>query len=83
MRSRLVEPLVEDPTRVFRAIRFETRLHFRLGEVTHKLIKDAVSKDLLGNIVGPRLFGELVQILNERPTSDRFAEKACSREWNW
>jgi tRNA nucleotidyltransferase (CCA-adding enzyme) len=57
---------VEDPTRVFRAIRFETRLHFRLGEVTHKLIKDAVSKDLLGNIVGARLYGELVQILNER-----------------
>jgi tRNA nucleotidyltransferase (CCA-adding enzyme) len=57
---------VEDPTRVFRAIRFETRLHFQLGEVTHKLIKDTVSKDLLVNIVGRRLFGELVQILREK-----------------
>jgi tRNA nucleotidyltransferase (CCA-adding enzyme) len=57
---------VEDPTRVFRAIRFETRLHFRLGEVTRKLIKDTVSKDLLENIIGLRLFGELVQILREK-----------------
>jgi tRNA nucleotidyltransferase (CCA-adding enzyme) len=57
---------VEDPTRVFRAIRFETRLHFRLGEVTRKLIKDTVAKDLLENIIGQRLYGELVQILRER-----------------
>jgi len=57
---------VEDPTRVFRAIRFETRLHFRLGEVTHRLIQDAVSKDLLENIVGPRLLSELLQIMAEK-----------------
>lgn len=57
---------VEDPTRVFRAIRFEKRLHFRLGEVTHRLIKDTVSKDLLDNIVGPRLFSELLQIMAEK-----------------
>ncbi len=57
---------VEDPTRVFRAIRFEARLNFRLGEVTHRLIKDAVAKDLLDYIVGPRLYAELVLILRER-----------------
>jgi tRNA nucleotidyltransferase (CCA-adding enzyme) len=57
---------VEDPTRIFRAIRFEQRLHFRLGESTHRLIKDAVAKDLFENIVGPRLFSELVLILKEK-----------------
>jgi tRNA nucleotidyltransferase (CCA-adding enzyme) len=57
---------VEDPTRVFRAIRFETRLKFQLGEVTHRLIKDAVKKDLLGHIVGRRLNSELSLILREQ-----------------
>jgi len=57
---------VEDPTRVFRAIRFETRLRFQLGEVTHRLIRDAVTKDLLGHIVGRRLSSELSHILREK-----------------
>jgi tRNA nucleotidyltransferase (CCA-adding enzyme) len=57
---------VEDPTRVFRAIRFEQRLHFRLGESTHRLIRDAVAKGLFDNVSGPRIFGELELILRER-----------------
>lgn len=57
---------VEDPTRVFRAIRFETRLRFQLGEVTRRLIKDAVTKDLLGHIMGRRLSAELSHILREK-----------------
>jgi tRNA nucleotidyltransferase (CCA-adding enzyme) len=57
---------VEDPTRVFRAIRFEQRLHFRLGESTHRLIRDAVGKELLENLSGPRMYAELVLILKER-----------------
>jgi tRNA nucleotidyltransferase (CCA-adding enzyme) len=57
---------VEDPTRVFRAIRFEQRLHFRLGESTRRLIRDAVAKDLLETVGGARIFGELAQILKER-----------------
>ncbi len=57
---------VEDPTRVFRAIRFEQRLHFRLGESTHRLIRDAVAKELFGTLGGPRIFGELELILKEK-----------------
>jgi len=57
---------VEDPTRVFRAIRFEQRLHFKLGETTHRLIRDAVAKGLFETLAGPRIFGELTLILKER-----------------
>jgi tRNA nucleotidyltransferase (CCA-adding enzyme) len=56
---------VEDPTRVFRAIRFEQRLHFKLGESTHRLIRDAVEKELFESLGGPRIFGELMLILKE------------------
>jgi tRNA nucleotidyltransferase (CCA-adding enzyme) len=56
---------VEDPTRVFRAIRFEQRLHFKLGESTHRLIRDAVAKELFESLGGPRIFGARVLILKE------------------
>ncbi|MBU0485991.1 MAG: CBS domain-containing protein [Proteobacteria bacterium] len=37
---------VEDPTRVFRAIRFEQRMGFKIGKHTERLIKSAVKMDL-------------------------------------
>jgi tRNA nucleotidyltransferase (CCA-adding enzyme) len=57
---------IEDPTRVFRAIRFEQRLRFKLGESTHRLIRDAVAKGLFETLAGPRIFGELALILKEK-----------------
>jgi len=56
---------VEDPTRVFRAIRFEQRLRFRLGETTRRLIRDTVAKGLFETLGGSRIFGELKLILKE------------------
>jgi len=61
---------VEDPTRVFRAIRFEQRLGFRIAPHTEKLIRNAVRMHLLDKLGGERLFSELVQILREKePTA--------------
>ncbi|MBJ6727533.1 CBS domain-containing protein [Geomesophilobacter sediminis] len=57
---------VEDPTRVFRAIRFEQRLHFRIARHTENLIKNAVKMDFLEKLGGRRLLAELVQILKEK-----------------
>ena len=54
---------VEDPTRIFRAIRFEQRLDFRITPHTEKLIKNAVRMHLFDRFSGPRFFGELKQIL--------------------
>ena len=55
---------VEDPTRIFRAIRFEQRLDFRITPHTEKLIKNAVRMHLFDRFSGPRFFGELKQILS-------------------
>ncbi|GFO57224.1 poly(A) polymerase [Geomonas sp. Red276] len=57
---------VEDPTRVFRAIRFEQRLGFKIAKHTEDLIKNAVKMDFLEKLGGRRLLAELVQILREK-----------------
>ena len=56
---------VEDPTRIFRAIRFEQRLDFHITPHTEKLIKNAVRMNLFDRFSGARFFGELKQILSE------------------
>ncbi|MBT0664287.1 CBS domain-containing protein [Geobacter pelophilus] len=57
---------VEDPTRVFRAIRFEQRLGFHIARHTENLIKNAVKMDFLHKLGGKRLLSELVIIFKER-----------------
>ncbi len=70
---------VEDPTRIFRAVRFEQRLGFTIGSHTRRLIKSAVRMDLFASLAAPRseeekkrrsrmgfrFFGELKHILSE------------------
>ncbi|MGD8371188.1 MAG: CBS domain-containing protein [Syntrophobacterales bacterium] len=56
---------VEDPTRVFRAIRYEQRLGFRIGKHTYNLIVNAVKMNLLVQLSGRRLTNELKLILSE------------------
>lgn len=56
---------VEDPTRVFRAVRFEQRFGFRIAKLTSGLIENAVRMDFFENLSGRRLFSELRQILEE------------------
>jgi tRNA nucleotidyltransferase (CCA-adding enzyme) len=57
---------VEDPTRVFRAIRFEQRLGFHIAKHTENLIKNAVKMNFLDKLGGKRLLTELVHILREK-----------------
>jgi tRNA nucleotidyltransferase (CCA-adding enzyme) len=56
---------VEDPTRVFRAIRFEQRFGFKIGKLTLSLIKNAVDINCFKDLSGRRLFMELKLILME------------------
>jgi len=56
---------VEDPTRIFRAIRFEQRMGFTIGQHTERLIKNAVKMDLFDRFFGYRFFGELKLMLSE------------------
>ena len=56
---------VEDPTRVFRAIRFEQRFGFSIGKLTLGLIKNAVKMDFFKRLSGRRVLSELKLILEE------------------
>lgn len=56
---------VEDPTRVFRAIKFEKRFNFTIGQLTSDLIDNAVKMNFFERLGGVRVFSELKQILEE------------------
>lgn len=71
--------LVEDPTRILRAIRFEQRFGFRIAKQTSTLIRNAVRMGLIEKLGGMRLFHELQHILMEDdplPALQRMAEFA-------
>ncbi len=65
---------VEDPTRVYRAIRFEQRFGFTIGKLTAHLIKNVVEMDFFRQLSGRRVFTELRLIFEEEnpaPTVQR------------
>ncbi|MDR4479365.1 MAG: CBS domain-containing protein [Nitrospira sp.] len=71
LKERLIRVLhslsfVEDPTRVFRAIRFELRFDFHLSKETLALIKGAVKMALFHRLSGRRLLDELRLLFSER-----------------
>jgi len=68
---------VEDPTRIFRAIRFEQRMEFRIDGHTCRLLQSAVKMQLFGKANDPRFFTELQLIFaedNPLPAINRLAE---------
>lgn len=68
---------VEDPTRVFRAIRFEKRFGFSIGKLTSGLIENAVKMEFFKRLSGRRVFSELRLILSEQnpvPAVQRLAD---------
>lgn len=56
---------VEDPTRIFRAVRFEQRLGFRMDELTEKLARSAIEMDIVSKLTGVRIRDELISVFNE------------------
>jgi tRNA nucleotidyltransferase (CCA-adding enzyme) len=68
---------VEDPSRIFRAIRFEQRFGFHIGKHTQSLMKNAIAMGFLERLSGTRLFSELKLILREKnplPVLERMEE---------
>jgi tRNA nucleotidyltransferase (CCA-adding enzyme) len=69
--------IVEDPTRAFRAVRFESRLGFRVSKMTGGLISNAVTGGFLKNLSAKRLMAELRLICLEEspgPAFERLGE---------
>ena len=56
----------DDPTRIFRAIRFEQRFGFRLERTTVRLLAQAASTNLIQRLSGPRLQNEILLLFAER-----------------
>ena len=56
---------VEDPTRIFRGVRFEQRYGFRLESQTEILARRAVDMEIVGRLTNARVRDELVDIFSE------------------
>ena len=56
---------IEDPTRILRAIRYESRYGLRMDEHTLNLARACCAMDLVGDLSSARLRDELVSLLDE------------------
>lgn len=59
---------VDDPTRILRAVRFEQRFGFQIGERTLELLQEA--RPLLARVSGDRIRHELDHVLDEQKVCD-------------
>ncbi|GAH89537.1 unnamed protein product, partial [marine sediment metagenome] len=55
-----------DPTRIFRAVRFEKRLGFKMDDQTEKLARTTIDMDIVSKLNGVRIRDELIYIFNEK-----------------
>ena len=67
---------VDDPTRIFRALRYANRYGFELDEHTAALAREAIEAGLVGRLSPARLRDELVLLLTSRAPTRRLS---CSR----
>jgi tRNA nucleotidyltransferase (CCA-adding enzyme) len=73
---------IDDPTRIFRAIRYETRYGFRMDAHTLGLARACVEMDLVGELSSARVRDELQALLSEERVGDsvrRLAELGIDR----
>jgi len=57
---------IDDPTRIFRAVRFEQRFSFKIDPYTERLIRDAVKEKMFKKTENQRIRDEILLILKER-----------------
>jgi tRNA nucleotidyltransferase (CCA-adding enzyme) len=56
---------LDDPTRLLRAVRYETRLGFHMDEDSERAARAAVAEDALSTVSGARVRDELLDLLAE------------------
>ena len=56
---------IDDPTRIFRAARYEARYAFRMDGQTERLARSCIEMGLVGDLSSARLRDELVALLEE------------------
>ena len=57
---------IDDPCRLFRAIKFEQRFSFKISTQTEEFMRVAVKKRLVDSLSGTRLLNEITLILKEK-----------------
>jgi tRNA nucleotidyltransferase (CCA-adding enzyme) len=57
---------IDDPTRIFRAVRFEQRFGFRIDPFTERLIAGAVKEKMFKRTENQRIREELILVLREK-----------------
>jgi len=62
----------DDPTRIFRAIRFSSRFGWNLGKETFKLLKQAKEKKYINLLSRERIRNEIIKILQEENSYNSF-----------
>jgi len=79
------ESFRDDPTRVFRAVRYAARLRFELAPETEELARAAVAEGLVAHLSGSRVRAEIVALLCEPAAADAVrrlgALGACRAVW--
>jgi tRNA nucleotidyltransferase (CCA-adding enzyme) len=60
---------IDDPTRIFRAIRYENRLGFAMDSHTERLARSCIAMGLVGDLSSSRLRDELEALLSEGDVS--------------
>jgi tRNA nucleotidyltransferase (CCA-adding enzyme) len=66
---------VDDPTRIFRGIRYENRYGFRMDDETTELARTCVARGQVAGLSPARLRDELVLLLEEETTIDHSFER--------
>ncbi len=56
---------IDDPTRIFRALRYKNRFNFKLEKRTKMLLKEAVAKKIIKKLTGQRILNEIRLIFDE------------------
>lgn len=59
------DSLIDDPTRLFRAMKYKSRYKFKYDPVTLAIMEDCMGDHLLDNISKDRLLNEFVKMLDE------------------
>lgn len=65
---------IDDPTRIFRAVRFAQRFGFRIEQATARLLNEAAASRQIAQLSGPRLRNEVLLLLGESNPSGTVAE---------
>ncbi len=74
---------VDDPTRIFRAVRFEQRLNFKIDPDTRRYMDHALRLDLVRKLSMPRIFDELMLILAEDQPEKAIAQLGAMGVLGW